>query len=245
MNPHPATPSSPVQRVRHDIVRRDLRIERIDTPSPGFRAVTFTGPTLGGLVSMSFDDHLKFFFTDAQGQEQRRDYTPRRHDPVHGRLTLEFALHDGGLAAEWARQAREGDAATIAGPRGSQIVSTDLDWHWLAGDATALPAIARRLEELPAGSPVQALILVPEQDQRSLALQPGQQVQWVSDPEAFVRALHHLKRPDGEGFVWCAGEAGLMARAREVVLNHHAVPRTHTRLSAYWKQGTSSFHEDL
>jgi NADPH-dependent ferric siderophore reductase len=33
----------------------------------------------------------------------------------------------------------------------------DLDWHLLVGDATALPAIARRLSELPASATVFAI----------------------------------------------------------------------------------------
>jgi NADPH-dependent ferric siderophore reductase len=45
----------------------------------------------------------------------------------------------------------------IGGPRGSFIVPMDLDWHLLVGDATALPAIARRLSELPASATVFAI----------------------------------------------------------------------------------------
>lgn len=44
------------------------------------------------------------------------------------------------------------------GPRGSFVVPLEYDWHLLVGDESALPAIARRLEELPPGKPVIALI---------------------------------------------------------------------------------------
>ncbi|MBA5735636.1 siderophore-interacting protein, partial [Escherichia coli] len=37
-------------------------------------------------------------------------------------------------------------------PRGSFVVPTGFDWHLLIGDDTALPAVARRLEELPEGA---------------------------------------------------------------------------------------------
>ena len=45
-----------------------------------------------------------------------------------------------------------GDALNVGGPRGSFIIPTDFDWHLLVGDETALPAISRRLAELPAGA---------------------------------------------------------------------------------------------
>lgn len=38
------------------------------------------------------------------------------------------------------------------------IIPVDYDWHLLAGDASALPAIHRRLQELPATT--RAIVLV-------------------------------------------------------------------------------------
>src|SRR3546814_12528631 len=47
---------------------------------------------------------------------------------------------------------------SIAGPRGSFLVPTAFDWHLLIGDETAIPAIARRLEELPAAA--KAIVII-------------------------------------------------------------------------------------
>ena len=52
----------------------------------------------------------------------------------------------------WAAQAQRGETLTLGGPRGSFIIPTTYDWHLLIGDETALPAISRRLAELPAGA---------------------------------------------------------------------------------------------
>ena len=52
----------------------------------------------------------------------------------------------------WAAQATRVQRATIGGPRGSLVVAPDHDGHLLVGDGTALPAVTRRLEELPANS---------------------------------------------------------------------------------------------
>jgi len=151
----PTSPVNRVQRVRHELHRRDLQVVRVEPVGPGFRRITFAGESLAGFVSASFDDHVKLFLDPADGTEPvRRDYTPRRFEAAAGELSIEFALHGDGPAANWAAQATPGQRATIGGPRGSFIIPTDFDWHLLVGDETALPAIARRLEELPAGTQV-------------------------------------------------------------------------------------------
>jgi NADPH-dependent ferric siderophore reductase len=239
-------PPGLLRRVRHELQRRDVRVRHVQPQGPGLQAVTFGGPALASFVSLSFDDHVKFIFTDAAGQEQRRDYTPRHVDPARNELTLVFALHEGGAASAWAQRARVGDAAVIGGPRGSIIIPDDLPWYLLAGDATALPAIARRLEELPAGTPTTVLLHTPqEQDLHALPERPGLQLRWLPSDQALCDALRTVDLPAGDGFVWCAGEAACMARLRDILLNERGLPRSHVKVSAYWKPGASDFHEDL
>ena len=104
------------------------------------------------------EDHVKRFFPDGAapaGGEQPmagRDYTPRRYDAASNTLEVDFVLHDAGPATRWATQAAVGQAMSIGGPRGSFIIPTTFDWHLLAGDDTALPAIGRRLAELPSAA---------------------------------------------------------------------------------------------
>ncbi|MGM9425535.1 siderophore-interacting protein [Hydrogenophaga sp. MI9] len=235
-----------IRRVRHELVRRDVRVLRTERLSPGLQAVTFGGASLAGFTSLSFDDHLKFIFSDAHGQEQRRDYTPRHFDASKNELTLVFALHDGGAASDWAQRAQVGDAAVIGGPRGSMVIPDHLDWYLLAGDATALPAMARRLEELPAAARTVVLLQTGDaQDQNLLPARAGLTRQWLPDTAALIEATRHVALPDGEGFVWCAGEAGTMAQLRDVLITERGLARTHVKVSAYWKPGASDFHEDL
>lgn len=239
-------PPGPTRRVRHELLRRDVRVRHVRPLGPGLLAVTFGGPALASFVSHSFDDHVKFIFTEADGQEHRRDYTPRHFDTVRQELTLVFALHEGGAASAWAQRARAGDAAVIGGPRGSIVIADDLPWYLLAGDATALPAIARRLDELPAGTPTTVLLHTPhEQDQQALPQRPGLNLRWLPSGEALCDAMRTVDLPAGDGFVWCAGEAACMARLRDILLNERGRPRSHVKVSAYWKPGASDFHQDL
>jgi NADPH-dependent ferric siderophore reductase len=242
----PLASPSRVQRVRHELRRRELRVSRVEPLGAGFVAITFGGEELAGFVSLSFDDHLKFMAPGPGHEPARRDYTPRRYDAARQELTIEFALHGHGPASDWARQAAPGQTATIGGPRGSMIIPTDHDWHLLAGDETALPAIHRRLEELPAGTRACVLVQVRSAaDERAFDSAAQLQLQWVHTPEAWLAALRALRLPAGEGYAWCAGEARQMRQAREILLQQHALPRHAMRVSAYWKEGAADFHETL
>lgn len=240
-----ATPASRVQRVRHDTRRRELEVIRVETLSPHFRSVTFGGEALADFISASFDDHVKFIL-DAGGAPVMRDYTPRRHDAAARELTLEFALHGDGPAADWAAQAQPGQRATIAGPRGSFIIPLDYDWHLLAGDETALPAIARRLEELPAGARAIVLLQTGDaSDRRVFKSAATVSVQWVARADDLIGAVRALELPSGEGYAWCAGEAGAMATLRRVLVDEKGHDRRAIRAAAYWKQGAVAHHENL
>lgn len=251
-----ATSSRRVQRVRHELKRRSLQVLRTEAISPHFLSVTFTGEALADFVSASFDDHVKLIL-DADGATPvGRDYTPRRFDAAAHELTIEFALHGDGPAANWAAQARAGQRATIGGPRGSFIIPPDYDWHLFVGDETALPAISRRLEELPAG--VQALVLVQlgdAADRRPFTTAANLSVQWIDgaagqgggehQPDALAAAVRALALPAGEGYAWCAGEAGQMAAVRRILVEEKGHDRQAIRASAYWKRGAAAHHENL
>lgn len=235
-----------VQRVRHELKRRDVQVARVQPVGTGFVGITFSGDDLADFVSDGFDDHVKFMFEDGTGEIIRRDYTPRHFDRARRELTIEFALHGHGQASEWARQARVGQRAVIGGPRGSMVVPVDYDWHLLAGDASSLPAVHRRLEELPAGTQAIVLLQVADAaDRRELGSAADLSLQWVSTSDEWLSALEALTLPPGQGFAWCAGEASAMARARQIVLVDKSHPRQDARIAAYWKQGASSHHEEL
>src|SRR5262245_53982449 len=145
------------RRVRHEPRRRELEVRRIDRIAAHMIRVTLGGD-LDGFTSLGFDDHVKLFFpegpagADGEPPMAGRDYTPRRYDPVAKTLEIEFVIHDAGPATRWAERAQVGDVLRIGGPRGSFIIPTNFDWHLLMGDDTAVPAIARRLAELPTGT---------------------------------------------------------------------------------------------
>ena len=210
-------PRKTVQRVRHELRMREVSVARIETVGEHFASITFQGEALADFVSLSFDDHVKFMFDGADGVQVRRDYTPRRFSAAARALTLEFALHGDGAASNWARQARVGQKVIVGGPRGSMIVPMAFDWYLLAGDSTALPAMRRRLEELPAGSRVIVVAAADAGDRLPFAGAAQPEVHWVEDDDALVERVRTLALPEGAGFAWGAGEAAAMRRLRAVL----------------------------
>lgn len=234
-----------VQRVRHELRMREVTVAGVAPLGAHFVAITFRGEALDDFVSLSFDDHVKFMFDGEDGAQVRRDYTPRRFDAGAGELTIEFALHGEGAASEWARQAAPGQKAVVGGPRGSMIVPMEFDWHLLAGDTTALPAMRRRLEELPAGSRVIVVAAASAGDRLPFAGAAQAEVHWVDDDEALVERVRTLALPEGAGFAWGAGEAAAMRRLRAVLVEEKGIAKEAMRVSAYWKQGVADHHENL
>lgn len=255
-----ATPLT-VERVRHPLQARYLQVLRRVLVSPGFVRLTLAGAELAGFASAGFDDHLKLILPQP-GQERPtlptlqdgrpvftgprpvlRDYTPARFDAAAGELDIEVALHEAGPASDWAATAFEGQWVGIAGPRGSLVIPTGFDWHWLIGDETALPAIARRLAELPAHTSATVRIQVRNPaDQRVLPSAATLDLQWVSDLPA---AAQSLVLPAGAGYIWAAGEHADMAAVRKAVLAKPGVDAKRMRIAAYWKRGVADHHEDL
>jgi NADPH-dependent ferric siderophore reductase len=239
------TPVRRVQRVRHEIQRRELTVTDVQWRDGRFVVVTLQGESLRSFVSSSFDDHVKLMLPDGAGGQWMRDYTPRAFDTRRGELVLEFAVHGSGPFSGWAEQAAPGQTLTVAGPRGSMVIPVDYDWHWLVGDDTAWPAIARRLEELPADARVALWLLMDDLPTLPARRPASLDLRLVATPDALLQGLRAASLPAGEGFVWCAGEAQAMTQVRELLLRDKGHPKEAMKVAAYWKAGAVAYHARL
>ena len=235
-----------VTRVRNELVFRNLEVVAKQQLTPGMVRVVLGGEELNGFTSLSPDDHVKIFITDCNGEiSAKRDYTPRHYDAQRNELTLDFVVHDSGPATQWAKAAAPGDSLQIAGPRGSQVISNQVQRWLLIGDESALPAIARRLEELPATTEASvAVVLGNQQDQQQLA----RDCQWlVSEPEVndAQQVQQYLDQLDitPNTFVWLAGESGLVKQVREYLLTTRNHDKRWLKASGYWKKGAAETSE--
>lgn len=258
-----------IERLRHELKLRALTVVRTEELTAHMRRITLAGADLEGFVSPAHDDHVKLFFP-APGDTQpvfpvlgnganpveyaegarpiARNYTPRRHDPLKGELEIDFVLHGDGPASTWAAQAAPGHTLGVGGPRGSMVVPLDFDWYVLVGDQTALPAIARRLEQLPAGARAIAVIeTVDDGEQVALASQAQVDIHWVGrngrQGALLLEKLAQLSLPQhGEGYVWVACEHAQVQGLRAHFIDA-GVPKRHLHVASYWKHGAAEHHE--
>ncbi|MDF0491435.1 siderophore-interacting protein [Sphingomonas sp. H39-1-10] len=231
-------------------------MESIERLTPRMLRIGFISPDLHDFVSASADDHIKLFFPENNaaegGQPCMRDFTPRSFDTVHGRIVIDFALHDAGPATQWAAAARIGDTLEIGGPRGSAIIPDDFDWYLMIGDETALPAIGRRVEELRSQVPVVTMAVVAStQETQSFETQAAWTPIWTvrdgtADDAVLLRAvLKDWEPPAGEGFVWIAAESSVARAIRSYIVDERGHPREWTKAAGYWTRGLADAHERI
>lgn len=224
--------------------------------SPRMKRIVFTSPELADFESSGHDDHVKLFFAtdgEAGSPPSGRDFTPRSFDGTQQTLVVEFVLHAHGPATSWARAAPIGSTLEIGGPRGSTIVPDDFDWYLLIGDESALPAIARRVEELRTGVPVTTVVAIADGDEeQSFATAADWRPHWVhrehehaDDDVTLVRALENIDTGGGDGFVWIAAETAVARAVRRYMLDGRHHPAAWLKAAAYWTRGRAGEREPI
>ncbi|MGX2998170.1 siderophore-interacting protein [Streptomyces sp. JNUCC 64] len=249
----------PARKAPTTHVGRVLRTERL---TPHMRRVVLGGDGLSAFSADEWTDHyVKLLFPPAGARYpepfdiQRiraefprdqwpvpRTYSVRAWDPKTRELTIDFVVHgDEGVAGPWAARVQPGEEIRLLGPGGAYAPSADADWHLLAGDESALPAIAASLEALPPGATVHAFIEVsgPEEEQ---PIATGAPVTWLhrgARPvgEALLEAVRALEFPTGRCQAFVHGEAGFVKELRRVLRMERQVPREDLSISGYWRLG--------
>jgi NADPH-dependent ferric siderophore reductase len=244
-----------VERVRHELKRRQLTVSRVERVAPSMVRTVLSGPELQGFTSLGFDDHVKLFFPSRQTGEEsaRRDFTPRRYDPSKGELWIDFFLHDAGPATDWAARVAVGDSLAVGGPKGSAVISPEgIASHLLIGDETALPAISRRLEELPAGASALVVVEVDDFDWPAPESQAALEVVWVKRkaPNAapaleLLERLRKLALPPANCFAWVALESQSARAIRRYLREERGMEKQWIKAAAYWQRGETGVHDRI
>ncbi|WP_426564402.1 siderophore-interacting protein [Angustibacter sp. McL0619] len=238
-----------------------LRTERL---SPHLVRVVLGGSGLVAFDTGGYTDHyVKLLFanpsapdvdlSDVAALRERlprehwpvtRTYTVRAWDRASLELTLDFVVHgDEGLAGPWAANAQRGDRLWFSGPGGGYTPDPDADWHLLAGDESALPAIAAALEELDDRAVGTAFIEVPDQaDVLPLTAPAGVDVVWLHREdrrvgELLVDQVRAAAFRPGHPQVFVHGEATFVKELRTHLRVERELPRGRQSISGYWRLG--------
>jgi NADPH-dependent ferric siderophore reductase len=218
--------------------------------------VVLTGEQLEGFTSLGFDDHVKLIFPNGEGgttQPEMRDFTPRRFDPTAGELWIDFFLHDAGPATSWAANVRVGDSLEVGGPRGSAILSPEgIDSRVFIGDETAVPAIHRALDELPAGA---GALVILETDSGAAApalsradvetIQVSRKPTYTTPASELIETLGAIELPRERCFFWIACESQAARALRRYLREEKGIEKQWIKAAGYWQRGSAGAHQRI
>ena len=182
-------------------------------------------------------------YHDLSARSRVRSYTIRRWDPHSHTVTVDFVVHDSGVASQWARRAVPGDTVFMLGPDGWYTPPPKASWQLLIADMTALPALARIAEELPAGITAHAIIETHTlEDRQVLRSDADLTTTWYHGtgngfaPSALPTAVAGYELPDGPGYVWFAGEASVSRLVRKHARQHWGLSAASFDIIGYWRE---------
>ena len=238
-------------------------MRRIVLGGPQMREFSRDGFDFPPLRSEGFDDFVRLFFPlDDNGtmalpvQHERtvewpreprpltRNYTVRSVDADSAQLTLDFVTHDTGIASTWGRRCRVGDSIPLLGPVRSGHAPAEVDWVLLVGDETALPAIARCLDEAGTGERIRVFVEVADAERElPLPTAADAEITWIHRNgvvagtgnllETAVRAAPWW---EGAVFAWVAGESTTLKGIRRYLREDRALPPEMVEVTGYWRR---------
>ena len=183
-----------------------------------------------------------------------RTLTVRRADPAAREIAIDVVVHgEHGAAGLWAATAEPGQPVYLMGPSGAYAPDPAADWHLLAGDETALPAISVALEALPANAIGQAFIeIAGPEDEIPLTAPPGVRVDWIyrggradligedraGDFAPLIEAVKSAPWLPGQVHAFVHGEAqAVMHNLRPYIRKDREVDAKWASISGYWRRG--------
>ncbi len=183
-----------------------------------------------------------------------RTLTVRRADPAARELAIDVVVHgEHGTAGSWAASAQPGQPVYLMGPSGAYAPDPAADWHLLAGDESALPAISVALEALPADAIGKAFVEVAGPgDELPLSVPKGVQLNWIyrggradlvsedraGDHAPLIEAVRTTQWLPGQVHAFVHGEAQtVMHNLRPYIRKDRGVQAKWASISGYWRRG--------
>lgn len=180
-------------------------------------------------------------YHDVATRPECRNYTVRTRDDAT--VTVDFVLHETGVASSWARSVQPGHSVVLSRPRSWYCCPEDTDWQVLVADQTGLPAVARALETRRPGLRTHVILEVLDgADVQELAVDSDVTVEWRIGtgngltPSVLPDAVASFDRPDGVGYLWFAGEARSSRSVRSHVRKQWGFTTRQCSVIGYWRE---------
>ncbi|MEM7073907.1 MAG: siderophore-interacting protein [Pseudomonadota bacterium] len=172
------------------------------------------------------------------GAWHRPVYTVREISTAGDWVDVDIALHAGGRASDWCRDARSGTEIAVTGPNGGALRKAA--WLGLIGDETALPVIYRMLGAAPDHTRGKAILFLrDDSDAQQIELPGGVDLHiermHLADP---VEAVAELKPDQDDFYMFFAAERTQVGRARALFRERGYPSRAFTAAS-YWTAPSS------
>ncbi|MCV6600386.1 MAG: siderophore-interacting protein [Cohaesibacter sp.] len=231
-----------VQPIGHTYIRITLAADDIDRFFEGGMHFRLLFPKKSGNdpVWPYIDEDGRTIWPTGDQELMRPVYTVRKIDKEKPAFDFDVFLHEGGPTAEWACQAKKGDEIGLMGPSGGWIPQAD--YFLLAGDETAIPAIARILETLPPTSRGQVFLSVKKQDDQLKITHPqGMTLEWVvrqdgAHEKLLERASQAVLPERGDVFVWFAAKKSEARKAKHHFRGEKGFNTKNSYIAGYWEE---------
>lgn len=228
---------------------RKLRVIGKRNITPNMLRVTLGGAGMAGYPASQEGGYVKLRLSPENngGRPIVRTYTIRQQRKDE--LDIDFALHGlesggAGPATRWAAQVEPGESIDVGGPGPAKPMLSSADWHLVAGDMTALPAISVHLANLPSSAKGDVVLSVrSDEDRQVLERPPGVNIHWLvelragSAPEYLADRVRDLGWRAGFVSAWVACEFSSMRLLREYLYAERKLSPSQQYISSYWKAG--------
>ena len=216
--------------------------------TPHMIRVTINGESLSAIDPGPLTDrYVKLVMAEAPEPEGRpvlRTYTIR--NVTESGWDIDIVTHGAdGYGGPWAQRVQPGEEISFVGPGGDYAPSPDAPWHLMAGDESALPAIAAACEALPDGAVVHAFVEVADpSEEQEIASAADLRLRWVhrSAGASLADVVQAAELPDGVPHAFLHGEASCVRDLRRWARGTLGVPRELLSASGYWRRGRDDEH---
>ncbi len=258
--------SRPIKPLEQRMLR--ARVLRREAVSPRMVRLTIGEGELAAFQPMGFDQWFRFFFPRDGQREFRlpargdligyaqflatpvavrphmRNYSVRAYradGPSGPEVDIDFVVHAGGVASDWAITAEPGTEVAILDEGIGFAPSADADRVVLVADETGIPAVAGVCASLARDARGIAIIEIAADDERQeFAAPDGVELRWVVRGEerpgaAAFDAVRSLDL-DAEGaYAFVVGEASLATGVRRHLVTERGFAKSHVGFCGYWR----------